>query len=366
MNTMVIIPLILCIVQASAVDKQEKAKTTSSPSNTIQSNQKYEMFYHPIKYQQPVQQFQQLQLQPDQQPIHQYQQLQQLNQKTQYVPVQIIQKPFFVPHSQPQAMIIIAQPALVPQSLVYSNPTQQLLNYFHSNPQAKYQLLHGNYQQTQTQTGQAQTVQPTATYMHPVLATPSNYILTAAPQYQQVATPQYQTLAPQQQLVTQTSPIPTPAVQYSTQQQSTQLSQLAQQSQQQHQHPAQLSQLTQQSQQQHQQPTRLSHLAHLAQLAAQQYVSTQMKTAPAIVTGFEHFTPEQQAQIKAQLSSHLGTNFHAVSSPNQYSAKYVAEQDNNNNSNFVPSPQIKSEPVTTISSQTGGDILKTRYVKGKN
>ncbi|EFA02530.1 uncharacterized protein LOC103312789 [Tribolium castaneum] len=329
MNTLVIIPLILCIVQASAVDKQDKAKTTPSQSNTIQPNQKYEMYYHPIKYHQPVQQ---LQLQPVQQPIHQYQQLQQLNPKAQYVPVQIIQKPYFVPHTQPQAMIIIAQPALVPQSLVYSNPTQQLLNYFHSNPQAKYQLLHGNYQQ-QTQTAQAQTVQPTATYMHPVLATPSNYILTAAPQYQQVATPQYQTVAPQPQVVTQSSPVPAPAPQYSTQQP------------------------------QQQQPAQLGHLAHLAQLAAQQYVSTQMKTAPAIVTGFEHFTPEQQAQIKAQLSSHLGTNFHAVSSPNQYSAKYVAEQDNNNN--FVPSPQIKSEPVTTISSQTG-DILKTRYVKGKN
>lgn len=338
----VIIPLILCIVQASAVDKQDKAKTTSSPTNAIQQNQKYEMYYHPLKYQQPVQQYhQQIQLQPVQQ-IQQLQQLQQLPQKAQYVPVQIIPKPFFVPHNQPlgqpQAMIIIAQPALVPQSLVYNNPTQQLLNYFHSNPQAKYQLLHGNYHQAQAQPSQAQTVQPTATYMHPVLAAPTvgNYILTAAPQYQ----PQYQ------QLVAQTSPMPAPAVQYSTQQPQ-------QVQQQQHHH----------HQQQQQQPQQLNSIAHLAQLAAQQYVTTQMKTAPAIVTGFEHFTPEQQAQIKAQLSSHLGTNFHAVSSPNQYSAKY-SDQDSNNN-NFVPSPQLKSEPVTTISSQTA-DILKTRYVKQKN
>jgi hypothetical protein len=330
------------------------------------------MYYHQpmVKYQQPVQQMhQQIQLQQVQfQPIHQIQQLQQLQQKAQLVPVQFIHKPYYVTQqqAQPQAMIIIAQPALLPQSLVYNNPTQQLLNYFHSNPQARYQLLHGNYHhnhQLQAQAAQAvqagqaqavhptqaQAVQPTATYMHPVLASPSigNYILAAAPQYQQVSAP----VAAQHQLVAHTSAMPAQAMQYTTQQ------------------THQVQQVQPQQQVQQQQPAQLSSIAHLAQLAAQQYVSNQMKTAPAIVTGFEHFTPEQQAQIKAQLSSHLGTGFHAVANPNQYSAKYVAEQDanknNNNNNNFVPSPQVKTESLTTVSSQPA-DVLKARFMKVKH
>ncbi|RZB38656.1 hypothetical protein BDFB_006719 [Asbolus verrucosus] len=293
------------------------------------------MFLQPLKYQQPIQQ-QQVHQVHQLQPIHHLQpvhQVQQIQQKPHFVPVQIIPKSYFVTQPQPHAMIIIAQPALLPQSLVYGNPTQQLLNYFHNNPQAKYQLLHGNYQQpqqVQPQHVQPQPVQPTATYMHHVMAAPTigSYILTPAPQLQQITHPitAHQVAAQPQVALAQTNPVQAPATQVT------------------------------------QQPTQLSSIAQLAQLAAQQYVSSQLKTAPAIVTGFENFTPEQQAQIKAQLSSHLGTNFHAVSSPaNQYSAKYVADQESND---FVPSPQIKNDPVTTVSST--GDILKTRYLKGKN
>ncbi|XP_063931357.1 myb-like protein Q [Zophobas morio] len=356
MKSLVIFPVILCIIQVYAADKQDvKSKTTSSPVNTIQQNPKYDMVYQTVKLQQPVQQLhQQIQLQPVQiQPLHQIP----LQQRAHYIPIQILPKQYYAPQPQ-HAMIIIAQPALLPQSLVYGNPMQQLLNYFHNNPQARYQLLHGNYQQqaqqTQAQHTQLQAVQPTATYMHPVLASPvSNYFLSQSPQVTtQIAT--------QPQLVAHTSPMPTPAVQYPTQPAQAQF-----QVQQVQQHHHQQQQQQQQQQQPQPQTSQLSSIAHLAQLAAQQYVSTQMKTAPAIVTGFEHFTPEQQAQIKAQLSTHLGSNFHAVAAGTnpQYSSKYVAEQDNNN---FVPSPQVKNEPVTTISSQTA-ELLKSRYLnKAKN
>lgn len=48
-------------------------------------------------------------------------------------------------------------------------------------------------------------------------------------------------------------------------------------------------------------PTQPSHFA-------QQYVNpAPIRSVPAIVTGLEHFTPEQQAQIKAQLSAQLGS-----------------------------------------------------------
>lgn len=68
----------------------------------------------------------------------------------QYVPVQFIQKPQYVAqnHQQP-AMLIIAQPAIVPQQMLYTNAMQHILNYFHNNPQARYQFLNHLAQQSQ-------------------------------------------------------------------------------------------------------------------------------------------------------------------------------------------------------------------------
>lgn len=333
-------------IQATSSPKQDvKSKPSSSLGNIVSQSPKYETIFQPTK-------IQLLQPQPQAQSLQQFQStpyITSLHQKPQYYPVQVLPKAVYVPQGSPH-MIIIAQPALVPQSLLYGSQTQQLLNYFQNNPIAKQQLLYGNSYAAQAQPqAQIQQSQPTPGYMQTVLASPvGGYVLSSqspyvvnpqyqatqqfsVPQYRQVAQhPQYSQFAQTAEPTAPTNPEPAPQeAQYAPQQHTTQL----------------------------------TNIAHLAQLAAQQYVDSPLKAAPAIVTGFEQFTPEQQAQIKAQLSTHLGSDFHAVTAKNgkQYSAKYANEQDSRE---FIPSPQVKSTSATTASSV--GDIMKTRYVKSKN
>ncbi|XP_017773748.1 PREDICTED: protein transport protein SEC24-like [Nicrophorus vespilloides] len=213
---------------------------------------------------------------------------------TYYVPqhsppyVQYIQKPVFLPHQQPQAtMLIIAQPALVPQHLVYGPAAQQLLHYFHTNPQARYNLLHAAFQPHPT-------VQTYAQPQHyPQPSPPQNYQIIPSPQHLLPAAPQPQ---PQHQPQPQLQPQAYTPVQY--------------------------------NQQQH--PTDLQQISHYANLAAQQYAGTPIKTAPPIITGFENFTPEQQAQIKQQLGAHFGTNLTPINGNSlqagpQFGAKFSTD-----------------------------------------
>lgn len=92
------------LVKADTSNTQEmkQPKPTMKTINSVTVSQKPDYYQQPVQYQQP-----------------------------QYV--QVVPKPLF----QPQ-MIIIAQPAYVPANLVYGSATQQLLNYFHNNPQARY------------------------------------------------------------------------------------------------------------------------------------------------------------------------------------------------------------------------------------
>lgn len=266
--------------------------------------------------------------------------------------VQLIQKPLFTAHQGagvPQTMLIIAQPALLPHNLVYNQASnqhaQQLLNYFHSNPSAKYQLLY-NYQPQQN--GAPQQHQQSAVAQAPVYYTtaPHGY-----QNYQYLAPPQYAYLQPQTLGIphqySQSSPsyhspqYQIPASTYTHLQAQLQLTPTQSQSPigSQHQsgtshapfvpsqqltpsHAQTLHQVSSQLHSQFQHPTThhlqqvqvQGHVPSASQTQAQpQYSShyysqgpqtfttqTPIKTAAPIITGLENFTPEQQAQIKEQ------------------------------------------------------------------
>lgn len=249
---------------------------TSKSVNAITSSQKPEQYYQ-----------QQLQAQ---QPQLQHVQLQQ-PYPIQYVPAPIYQQP----HAQP-AMIIIAQPTPVPPASAISQAAQHLLNYFNANPQARYQFLQGNYQPQLHQ--QAYAAQSTASpsYTYQVMSVQQQ------PQYQQLQGHQAQASSPF---------IPSPQVSS----QSIPIHQHQQILQQTPQHSVQASNAQESYSQtpQFQFPTigpfgystHIPHVAALAQLATQKYIPQipSRPTTPAIITGLENFTPEQQAQIKAQLQS---------------------------------------------------------------
>lgn len=189
----------------------------------------------------------------------------------------------------------------------------------------RYQLLHGNYQQAP---------QPKFIHQPVVNALPSiaNYQVVAPAPFQPQASqqhyqipvappqPQYQVAAPQFHTIPASS-VPTSA-------------------------PAQ--EMYAPSNNYQPKNMQLNQIAHLAQLAAQQYLTT--KQTPAIITGFENFTPEQQAHIKSQLSAHFG-QINDVSPAQQqagktqyaqqYSSKFQASL-----SDFVPSPQVKGGETT--------------------
>lgn len=118
----------------------------------------------------------------------------------------------------------------------------------------------------------------------------------------------------------------------------------------------------------HQTPAQLGHIAHLAQLAAQQYVQAPVRgSTPAIITGFENFTPDQQAKIKAQLSAHFGTPLQPLQQNGKPEVRYVTGQQypiryqqalSQSNNDFVPSQQIKSD---TSGTGATSESLKSQY-----
>lgn len=195
---------------------------------------------------------------------------------------------------------------------------------------SRYQLLHG--------------YQPQPHYVHQnslVSASPSigHYQYVAAPPQYQTAPPQYQTAPAQYQAP-----------------HGNQLSFA---------HSAPYQQQVQQS------PGQLGQIAHLAQLAAQQYVHNPARSTPAIITGLENFTPDQQAKIKAQLSAHFGNPLQPLTSQStgtpssKQELRYVASPAypvryqqplTQSSGEFVPSQQIKSE----TSAAGGSESLKSQ------
>lgn len=250
-----------------------------------------------------------------------HQTYQQFQPQAQYIPVQFIQKPVYVPQQhQPAAMIIVAQPAVVPQHMLYNGGVQQLLNYFHSNPQARYQLLHGFQQQQQGYQPQPHGYQPQPTAQTYFTQNPSASATIG--NYQFVAAP------PQNQILS--SPI------------HTAYNQVQQHVQQQPQVPIQPMQLSQ-----------ISNLAHFnAQQYTQQYSPPPIRSIPPIITGLENFTPEQQAAIKAQLNSHLG----APSTLNQLNTNTIAPTAQTHAGAVLPTPQ------STILTSTQGQPSNSNQI----
>ncbi|KAF5274272.1 hypothetical protein FQR65_LT04390 [Abscondita terminalis] len=225
-----LILLIACFTKANA--NEMKSATT----NTVQLPQKQEVIY-PESHQQT------------------------------YVPVQIMQKPLFFP--QQPTMVIIAQPAFVPQNFLYGNPAmaqQQLLNYFHGNPQARYQFLYGGYQPHPT-------IQPYVAQNH--LGSSS------APTYQILPHPGNNLIQSYGQ-------------------------------------PAQIAQVNQ----------------------VPVPFPNPIRSVPPIITGFENFTPEQQVQIKAQLSAALGAPL-ATSAPvittTPQTVPQLQDKNSQQSTSFTPS-----------------------------
>nr|XP_023012940.1 RNA polymerase II degradation factor 1-like isoform X1 [Leptinotarsa decemlineata] len=304
---MSVIRLDLAEAKSNPVVIQDSKTRYSQKLNAVASTPKPEFPYHTFDQQQSIQPDKQyqpqnhlpssiLQMQP--QVNLQQQQLQapaQLNPQSQQQILQLIQKALLTTQqsNQPTAMIIIAQPAYVPPNVVYAGPsgqTQQLLNYFHGNPQARYQLLQGTSQQQQ-QHPQQQPIQHYVPQISTSNTLGSFQIAQPSQQYQQ----NYNPLPTPLPLTTHMSPVQ-PSGNYH-QQTPLQLSQIS--------HLAQLTSqhFFQPSQQQYSLPGQQYDLES-RQNGPEQNVP--VRSLPPIITGFENFTPEQQSKIKEQLSAHFG------------------------------------------------------------
>lgn len=101
-------------------------------------------------------------------------------------------------------------------------------------------------------------------------------------------------------------------------------------------------------------------------MTAQQISSGQIRTAPAIITGLENFTPDQQAQIKAQLGSHLG-NAISSSQDQMQPLKYTSTTPVQATNDFVPSPEVKTATENGVGSYNASptEMFKAQaYSKG--
>lgn len=307
-------------LQALETQPAGRSVQTSKTANTISIPQKPDQYY-----QQHVQ---------TQSPQLQHLQLQQAHQQA--YPVQYIPTPLYQQQQQPQpAMIIIAQPPQVTPQAMLTHAAQHLLNYFHSNPQARYQFLQGNYQPQPTQGQPAYVAQPVGVPAY------TYQVTSVQPQYHQ-----------SQGQSSQSSPPFVPSQQIS----STPIQQIHQQ--QVAQQQAQMNSGSQEGQyapqyvpQSIQIPvigpfghsTHIPHIATLAQLTTQKYLPQPLlrtSHTPAIITGLENFTPEQQAQIKAQLQSGGPITPLKASLPPNFGASL--QQQNNAAIKPTPAPQTQS------------------------
>lgn len=171
----------LTLHTTTAISMQDtKPKTHSKTYNHLPTAHKPQLYYHPHLQQQ--QQHNHHQQQPQQQPQ------QQIIYQPQYVPVPVLAKAAYSPQPPQQipAMIIIAAPQPTPTA--YPAAIQQLLHYFHTNPQARQQLLYGASQQQATTPTYVVAAAPSpAQYYTPA---PTQYYYTAQPPQQQEAQPQ--------------------------------------------------------------------------------------------------------------------------------------------------------------------------------
>ncbi|KAJ8963920.1 hypothetical protein NQ314_005248 [Rhamnusium bicolor] len=284
-------------VKPKVSTKLNSISSTPKPDAQYQLPQQYQQQQH---YQQQAQ-YPQQPLQPQlQRQLHAHPQIllqpqvqqalyqSQIQAQPQQHLMHVIQKAFYVPQqqNQPAAMIIIAQPTYVPAHLVQGTATQHLLNYFHNNPQARHQLLHGNYQQQPgqqvvQQSGQQIVQQPAGAHTignYQVVAVPAQYRQFAVPT--QLSHPALLSQAVQQpssEAVSQPSPL-----------QLAQISQIASQ---------QYARINPSSpQEQTSYPSQ--QFQYQPEANAQQSPQTQsaipIRSLPPIITGFENFSPEQQ------------------------------------------------------------------------
>lgn len=249
----------------------------------------------------------------------------QLHPQSQQQILQLIQKVLYNTQqsNQPTAMIIIAQPAYVqPNVAQYGGTTQQLLNYFHNNPQARYQFVHGT-PQAQPVTQYIQQSQPQAQALeasHPIASYP---VLPAPAQYQAKILP-----VPMSQ-TTHMSPVHS-AESYAQHSPIQHLAQLAAQ------------QYYQQSHIQHHQPQPQGQPEYQLESRQNEADVDYPNSLPPIITGFENFSPEQQEKIKAQLSVHFGAPLQPFS-VGQNQGKDNKKYQSLNTNEFVPSPELKTE-----------------------
>lgn len=268
--------MLSCAVTAELqpVETQSTARSiqTSKTANTISSSQKPDQYYQQ-QYQSHQPQLQRVQLQESQQSY----------------PVQYIPSPIYQQQQPQPAMIIIAQQPPVPHQSTISQAAQQLLSYFNANPQARYQFLQGNYNPQPQQPAYVPQQSLSPAYSYQIMPVQQQYQQIQSHQTPFVTSPQVSSQAipiQQHQILQQ---VPQHSVQTSSSQESY-------------------------GQTPHFQlpiigpfghSTHIPHVAALAQLTTQKYLPqvSFRPTSPAIVTGLENFTPEQQAQIKAQLQS---------------------------------------------------------------
>ncbi|CAH1127249.1 unnamed protein product [Ceutorhynchus assimilis] len=251
-------------------------------------------------------------------------------------------KPYHVAKPQNQvAMVIIAQPAYIPASMLqHDNVAQQILQYFHGGSfQSRYQyqpLQHQSYQQAQPSYTHYMQYQPKQFDFQPKQLDYHQKQLDfqpKQPEYQSQFQPKqsdYQQKQPDYQPQYQQEALPTPQALVSQNQDTVD----------------------------HQQPT--EDITRLAQQAAHHFLQNgglgaQSRTAPAIITGLELFPAEQQEKIKAQLSEHFGSplkrlNFDSgdlqqLHQPQQNSyRKFYQQQERKER--FRPSVEVKDGEIT--------------------
>ncbi|CAG9854678.1 unnamed protein product [Phyllotreta striolata] len=217
----------------------------------------------------------------------------QLHPQSQYQILQLIQKILHTTQqsNQPTAMIIIAQPAYLPtQSVGQNGAAQQLLDYFHSNPQARYQFLHSTPQQY---------YQPQAMEASQAVQSYNQPLLPSSAQYQTKMIP-----------ISVPVQIPTPNHHHQQQQQP--------------------------QQQQQQIDSEWKHVDY------PQY-SSPRESLPPLITGFENFSPEQQEKIKGQLSALFGAPLKPlqVAQRPEYNSVFDGKFRDLNLHEFVPSQGVK-------------------------
>ncbi|XP_066252619.1 uncharacterized protein [Euwallacea similis] len=245
----------------------------------------------------------------------------------------------------PVAMVIIAQPAYIPASMLQQgNIAQQLLQYFQGmgSSGSKYQFVPANHQPFYQPALQPQTIAQYVDY--PPKPSPTQYpTTTPAP-----STTQQQ---PLQAHFYAHEALPAPQALISAPLQNTPETRSLGYEQQVDIQPQELQEVEAEPQS--------PDFEKLAQQAAQHFVlngglNSGSRTAPAIITGLEHFSPEQQEKIKAQLSDHFGSplkplEFNAQQQEGQQAGgrkHYHEFRQRIRTDKFVPSLQVKDGEIT--------------------